>query len=330
MRVLVTGGMGFIGSNFIQYMLSHYPSYDVINLDSLTYAGNEANMTDYEQLARYRFVHADITDSNAVDQVMSSNIDAVVHFAAESHVDRSIRNPRAFLETNIQGTHQLLESAKRYKVNRFVLVSTDEVYGSLGASGYFTEHSNLAPNSPYAASKASADLMARAYFKTYHYPVIISRCSNNYGPFQFPEKLIPLTIIRALENKSIPIYGDGENVRDWLFVQDHCSALDRILHHGIAGEVYNIGGNNEYSNLDIVRMILSMLGKSESLIQFVQDRPGHDQRYAIDAVKIKEKLGWTPSYDFQRGMKLTLAWYMQNKNWWKPLQHNLNYWNKEE
>lgn len=320
MNVLVTGGMGFIGSNFILRLHRAYPHYRIINLDLLTYAGNPANLEQIRSSPNYRFVHGDIADRAIVDSIMAEGVDAVVHFAAESHVDRSIENPLRFVRTNVTGTLQLLESARKHGVARFVQVSTDEVYGSLGPDGLFTERTPLAPNSPYSASKAGADLLARSYYETYGLPVIITRCSNNYGPRQFPEKLIPLVITRALEDREVPIYGDGLNVRDWLHVDDHCAAVDLALHRGVPGEVYNVGGNNEHTNVDIVRRILAELGKPESLIRFVQDRPGHDRRYAIDASKIRETLGWSPRYRFDEGLKMTIEWYVSNPEWWKRIQ----------
>jgi dTDP-glucose 4,6-dehydratase len=320
MKVLVTGGMGFIGSNFILHLHRAYPHYRIINLDLLTYAGNPANLEEIQSSPNYRFVHGDIADRAIVDSIMAEGVDAVVHFAAESHVDRSIENPLRFVHTNVTGTLQLLESARKHGVARFVQVSTDEVYGSLGPDGLFTERTPLAPNSPYSASKAGADLLARSYYETYGLPVIITRCSNNYGPRQFPEKLIPLVITRALEDREVPIYGDGLNVRDWLHVDDHCAAVDLALHRGVPGEVYNVGGNNERTNVDIVRRILAELGKPESLIRFVQDRPGHDRRYAIDATKIRETLGWSPRYRFDEGLKATIEWYVSNPEWWKRIR----------
>lgn len=318
-RILVTGGMGFIGSNFILHMLDRHPQVQIYNLDLLTYAGNKDNLQEAEHLPNYSFVHGDITDQALVQKVMENGIDAVVHFAAESHVDRSIHDPGRFAVTNVIGTQILLEAARQANIKRFIQISTDEVYGSLGPKGYFTERTPLAPNSPYSASKASSDLLARSYFKTYGFPVIVTRCSNNYGPRQFPEKLIPLIITRALENEKIPVYGDGQNIRDWLFVKDHCQAIDLVLHNGSPGEVYNIGGNNEYTNLEIAQLILAVLGKPATLLEFVADRPGHDRRYAIDANKVKMELGWAPSYKFDSGLAETLEWYMKNMSWWKTI-----------
>lgn len=316
MKLLVTGGMGFIGSNFILYMLERNPHLQVINFDALTYAGNPDNVLEAEGALGYTFIKGDITDRSAVLDAMDG-VDAVVHFAAESHVDRSIQDSRPFVYTNVLGTLTLLDAAKQKNVKRFIHVSTDEVYGSLGPTGLFTEETPLAPNSPYSASKAGSDLLARSYFHTYGFPVIITRCSNNYGPRQFTEKLIPTIITRALEDQSIPVYGDGLNIRDWLYVEDHCSALNAVLERGVPGEVYNIGGNQEKTNVEIVTRILQELGKSESLITYVADRLGHDRRYAIDATKIAKELGWTPSYDLNSGLRQTLAWYRDHVNWWK-------------
>lgn len=320
MRVLITGGAGFIGSNFIKYMLTNHPEYFVTNLDALTYAGNLDSLWDAESNSHYQFLRTDIQDASAVDEIMRQGIDAVVNFAAESHVDRSILDPQSFTRTNVLGTHVLLEAARRAGVKKFVQVSTDEVYGTLGSTGYFTEDSPLLPNSPYSASKAGADCIVRAYHETYDMNVNITRCSNNYGPYQFPEKLIPLMVIHALSNKPLPVYGDGQNIRDWLHVEDHCRAIDLVLHNGRPGEVYNVGGHNERTNLEIVRLILSELGKPESLIQFVKDRLGHDHRYAIDASKIRNELGWTPRYTFEEGMRDTIRWYVDHQDWWKNVQ----------
>jgi dTDP-glucose 4,6-dehydratase len=313
--LMVTGGMGFIGSNFILYMLNKYPGMRLINLDALTYAGHPANLAAVENHPNYRFVHGDIRDSVRVTELLGEGVDAVVHFAAESHVDRSIQDPSVFVRTNVEGTLTLLEGARKAGVRRFVHISTDEVYGTLGPTGFFTETTSLAPNSPYSASKASSDLLCRAYFETYGLPVIVTRCSNNYGPRQFPEKLIPKTILHALSDQPIPIYGDGRNVRDWLYVDDHAAAVDAALRRGKPGEVYNIGGHNEYTNTEIVRRILAELGKPESLMQYVQDRLGHDRRYAIDPSKTRRVLGWRPAYDFDRGIRETVRWYVDNMEW---------------
>jgi dTDP-glucose 4,6-dehydratase len=320
MNLLVTGGAGFIGSNFVRYVLEKYPEYRVINLDKLTYAGNLENLTGIDNDPRYAFEKGDICDKSRVQLCVTRyEIDAIVNFAAESHVDRSILGASEFVQTNIVGTNVLLEVAKELKLNRFIQVSTDEVYGSLGSKGLFTEETPLHPNSPYSASKASADMLALAYLHTFGLPVIVTRCSNNYGPYQFPEKLIPLMIANALNDKPLPVYGDGMNVRDWLHVKDHCLAIDTVLHKGRIGEVYNIGGNNEKANIDIVKLILKNLEKPESLIMYVKDRPGHDRRYAIDSSKIKKELGWQPLYTFENGIEETIQWYVNNQKWWKRI-----------
>jgi dTDP-glucose 4,6-dehydratase len=320
MNLLVTGGAGFIGSNFIRYILEKYPEYRVINLDKLTYAGNLENLTGVDKEPRYAFEKGDICDKTRVQMcVVRYEIDAIVHFAAESHVDRSILGASEFIQTNIVGTNILLEVAKEMKIKRLLQVSTDEVYGSLGTTGLFTEETPLHPNSPYSASKASADMLALAYQHTFGVPIIITRCSNNYGPYQFPEKLIPLMIANALNDKPLPVYGDGMNVRDWLHVKDHCSAIDTVLHRGCIGEVYNIGGNNEKANIEIVKLILKNLNKPESLITYVKDRPGHDRRYAIDSNKIQSEFGWKPTYTFERGIAKTIKWYVDNTQWWKRI-----------
>lgn len=314
-KLLVTGGAGFIGSNFIKYMLDKYSEYKIINLDLLTYAGNLENLAKVENNSNYTFIKGDICDSNLVNQLVSDGINYIINFAAESHVDRSIEDPSVFIRTNVLGTQTLLDAALKHKIDKYVQISTDEVYGSLGESGYFTEETPLAPNSPYSASKAGADMLVRAYHETFNLPVNITRCSNNYGPYQFPEKLIPLIIANAQEDKEIPVYGDGLNIRDWLHVKDHCCAIDTVLHHGKIGAVYNIGGNNEKKNIEIVKAILASLNKPESLIKYIKDRPGHDRRYAIDATKIKRELGWEPSYSFTRGINETIQWYLDNKKW---------------
>lgn len=319
MRLLVTGGCGFIGSNFIRYMLSKYP-YAIINLDKLTYAGNLENLRDIESDPRYTFVKGDIASKEDLREVFDLGIDSVVNFAAESHVDRSILDPDAFIQTNISGAFNLLEEARKRGVQRFIQISTDEVYGSLGKEGKFTEDTPLAPNSPYSASKTAADMLAMAYFKTYGTPVLITRCSNNYGPYQFPEKLIPLIITNALEDKVLPVYGDGMNVRDWIHVIDHAIAIDTVLHKGEIGNVYNIGGENERANIEIVKVILAILGKPESLIQYVTDRPGHDRRYAIDSTKIKKDLAYATTTDFTKGLENTVKWYLDNRDWWERIK----------
>ncbi len=322
MNILVTGGCGFIGSNFVRYMLEEHPEHSVINLDKLTYAGNLENLADVAGNSRYTFIKADICDRSAVDAVVKKfSVEAIINFAAESHVDRSIVGPSIFIETNIGGTNVLLDVAKESGIQRFVQISTDEVYGSLGPTGKFREDSQLHPNSPYSASKAAADLLALAYYHTFGLPVIITRCSNNYGPYQFPEKLIPLMIANALENKQLPVYGDGLNIRDWLYVRDHCTAIDLVLMKGKVGEVYNIGGENEWKNIDIVRLLLKIIEKSDSLITFVKDRLGHDRRYAIDASKIMNELGWKPIVTFEEGLAKTIKWYMHNKSWWRRIMN---------
>lgn len=320
MNLLVTGGAGFIGSNFILYMMQQHPNYQIINMDALTYAGNLENLKSVQDQPNYSFVQADIADKPAVDAIFQQGIDVVVNFAAESHVDRSILEPEIFVNTNVMGTQVLLDAAKKYGVTKFVQVSTDEVYGSLGETGLFSETTPLAPNSPYSASKAGGDLLVRAYHETFGLPVNITRCSNNYGPYQFPEKLIPLIISRALNDESLPVYGDGLNIRDWLYVEDHCSAIDLVIHQGKLGEVYNIGGNNERTNVHIVKTILNELGKPESLITYVEDRPGHDRRYGIDPTKIMNELGWKPKHNFETGIKETIQWYLSNKEWWTRIQ----------
>jgi len=314
MKLLVTGGAGFIGSCFIRHILNKYPDYKVLNLDLLTYAGNLENLKDVKNNPNYTFVHGDICDKKLVRGLLSQ-VDCCLNFAAESHVDRSITDPDVFINTNILGTHNLLNTAKELKLSRFVQVSTDEVYGTLGSTGYFTEETPIAPNSPYSASKASADMIVRSYFETFKQPVLITRCSNNYGPYQFPEKLIPLFISNILRDKQVPVYGDGMNVRDWLYVYDHCSAIDAVLHKGKEGEVYNIGGNNEKPNIEITKLLLKELGKPETLIKYVKDRLGHDRRYAIDSSKIQNELGWSPSVTFEEGIKHTIQWYLNNQQW---------------
>lgn len=315
MKILITGGAGFIGSNFVQYMIGRYPDYHIINVDALTYAGNLDNLSLVQEHRNYRFVQANITDRSALEPLFQEEIDAVINFAAESHVDRSIAQPDIFVRTNVLGTQILLDLSREVGIRKFVQVSTDEVYGTLGADGLFKEETPLAPNSPYSASKAGADFLVRAYHETFGLPVNITRCSNNYGPYQFPEKLIPLMIMNALKDKPLPVYGDGLNVRDWLYVEDHCSAIDLVLHHGQVGEVYNIGGNNERSNLQVVKTILDELNKPESLITFVEDRLGHDRRYAINADKIRSELGWKPKYEYESGMKETICWYLNHLDW---------------
>lgn len=329
-RVLVTGGAGFIGSNFLQYILEDHLDIQVVNLDLLTYAGNLENLKKCAKDPRYHFVQGDVRDRTILDHLFREyRFDTVVHFAAESHVDRSITDPEVFLTTNVLGTQALLDTAKAFwklepadKYSRgyregvkFLQISTDEVYGALSADGMFSETTPLAPNSPYSASKASADLLVLAYHRTYGLPVNITRCSNNYGPYQFPEKLIPLMICRAAADHPLPVYGDGLQIRDWLHVSDHCAAIEAVLERGVAGEVYNVGGHSEKTNLEIVRLILQEMGKPETLISYVRDRPGHDRRYAVDNTKITTKLGWKPEYSFEIGMKETIHWYLNNPEW---------------
>jgi len=314
--LLITGGAGFIGSNLVHYILGHAPDTRVVNLDALTYAGNLANLTDAEKNPRYCFVHGDIRDAGLLGRVMTEHrIDAVIHLAAESHVDRSITGPGVFVETNVGGTLNLLRAARESNVGRFLQVGTDEVYGSLGPTGKFTETTPLDPHSPYSASKAAADHLVSAWWHTYQFPTLITRCSNNYGPFQFPEKMLPLMINNARQSKPLPVYGDGLNVRDWLHVGDHCSALWTVLTRGRPGEVYNVGGNNEKTNLEVVRAVLALMGKPESLITYVKDRPGHDRRYAIDASKMMNELGWKPSVTFETGLRMTVEWYRDHQAW---------------
>ena len=334
MNILVTGGAGFIGSNFIYYMLKKHPSYRIVCIDALTYAGNLETLKNAMEKPNFRFFKGDITDRKAVYALFEEEkFDAVVNFAAESHVDRSIEEPEVFLKTNILGTQVLLDAAKKYGNIRYHQVSTDEVYGDLPLDRpdlFFTEETPIHTSSPYSASKASADLLVMAYYRTYGVPVTISRCSNNYGPYHFPEKLIPLMLINALEGKSLPVYGEGLNVRDWLYVEDHCKAIDLILHKGRIGEVYNVGGHNEKANIEVVREILRILGKDESLIRYVKDRPGHDMRYAIDPTKIQNELGWYPETSFNDGLRLTINWYLANTDWWQNIVNGeyMNYYEK--
>lgn len=323
MKILVTGAAGFIGSNFVFYMLEQYPEDEIVAYDALTYAGNLATLESVISNDRFRFIKGDIADREAVDEMFSEeHFDVVVNFAAESHVDRSIEDPGIFLKTNILGTQVLMDASRKYNISRFHQVGTDEVYGDLPLDRpdlFFTEDMPITASSPYSASKASADLLVMAYHRTYGLPVTISRCSNNYGPYQFPEKLIPLIIARALADKSLPVYGTGENVRDWLYVDDHCKAIDMIIREGKEGEVYNIGGHNEKTNLEVVKTILKHLGKSEGLIEFVGDRKGHDLRYAIDPEKISRELGWLPTTPFDEGIQDTINWYLNNKEWWEDI-----------
>jgi dTDP-glucose 4,6-dehydratase len=337
--ILVTGGAGFIGSNFVLHMVAKYPHYKIINLDVLTYAGNLDNLKSIEGNKNHVFIKGDICDSELLNKIFEDyQPDSVVNFAAESHVDRSILDPQVFLKTNILGTQTLLDVCKKFwsskSGTKYVQVSTDEVYGSLGETGYFEETTPLAPNSPYSASKASADMFVRAYHETFGLNTSITRCSNNYGPFQFPEKLIPLMISNALEDKELPVYGDGMNVRDWLYVEDHCIAIDSVLHSGLPGEVYNVGGHNEKANIDIVKLILEEIGKPESLIKHVEDRLGHDKRYAIDPTKMKDDLGWEPTIMFEKGIRMTIRWYLDNKDWLDRVNNGeyqeQNFYNSQE
>lgn len=313
--VLVTGGCGFIGSNFVRYLLANEPEVSVVNFDCLTYAGNPGNLADVESDPRYRFVRADITDRQAVRETVREGVQAIFHFAAESHVDRSIHDSGPFVRTNVLGTQVLLDAAREFAVERYIQISTDEVYGSLGDTGYFTEESPLAPNSPYAASKAAADLLVRSYIHTFGLPAIITRCSNNYGPYQFPEKIIPLFIMNLLRDEPVPVYGDGLNVRDWIHVRDHCAAIDLVWRRGRVGEVYNIGGRCERTNLQLTHALLDAVGKPKSMIRFVKDRPGHDRRYAIDSSKVEKELGWKTTIAFEDGLRETVCWYREHAAW---------------
>ncbi len=319
LKLLVTGGAGFIGSHFIHYLLQRHPRWEITNLDKLTYAGNLDNLKHVEDEPRYTFIKGDIADRELVDRLLSQSFDTIVNFAAESHVDRSILDASPFVETNVKGTQILLEGARKFRIERFIQVSTDEVYGST-EKGSFSELSPLCPSSPYAASKACADLLCLAYWKTYHTPIIITRCSNNLGPYQFPEKLVPLVITNALEDKPIPVYGDGLNVRDWIFVIDHCRALDVIIQTGDLGEIYNIGGGNEKTNLELIYKLLELSDKPKSLLQFVTDRAGHDRRYALDIAKITKELGWKPAYSFEEALSATVDWYLKNESWWQQIK----------
>ena len=318
MRLLVTGGAGFIGSNFIRHIIKKYPQYKIINLDKLTYAGNLDNLKEIESNSNYTFVKGDICDRKIVDE-LSKDVEAIVNFAAQSHVDRSIIDASDFLRTNIDGTYNLLEATKRHNISRFIQISTDEVYGSI-EKGSFKETSPLSPSSPYAASKAAADMVVHSYRVTFNLPTIVARSTNNFGPYQYPEKIIPLFITNALEDKPVPLYGDGMNVRDWLYVIDNCEAIDLILHKGKEGKIYNIGGGNELRNIDLTRIVLKILGKPESLIQPVKDRPGHDRRYSLDCSKIERELDWTSRFDFEKALEETVKWYVDNQWWWKKIK----------
>ncbi|MBQ8460259.1 dTDP-glucose 4,6-dehydratase [bacterium] len=318
--ILVTGGAGFIGSCFIRHELKKHPDYKIINLDALTYCGNIENLKDVEHNKNYTFIHGNICDKNLVRDLIKES-DYIINFAAESHVDNSIKNPEIFIETNVKGTLNLLQASKELGIERFLQISTDEVYGTLGENGYFYETTPLAPNSPYSASKASADMLVRAYRETYGLPTLNTRCSNNYGPYQYPEKLIPFFISKILKGEKVPVYGDGLNVRDWLYVYDHCEAIDVVLHQGKIGEVYNIGGHNEKTNIEITRIILDAMGKDENSIEYVKDRLGHDKRYAISNDKITKELDWKPSITFEKGIKITIDWYLNNQNWIKSIEN---------
>jgi dTDP-glucose 4,6-dehydratase len=329
MRILVTGGAGFIGSNFIRYILKNYPHYQIVNLDKLTYAGNLDNLSDIESNPNYKFIKGDICDQKSAEEIFSDNIDVILNFAAETHVDRSLYDPKSFVQTNITGTQVLLEASLKFKLQRFIQISTDEVYGSI-EEGNFTEESHLLPNSPYSASKAGADLLVRSYFKTFKLPALITRSSNNYGHYQFPEKLIPLFITNALEDRELPIYGDGLYIRDWIYVEDNCRGIDLVLRKGKEGEIYNLGGGAEKTNLEITHLILKYLGKPESLIKHVKDRPAHDRRYATDCTKAEKELGFKPKVRLEEGLKKTVEWYLNNKNWWEKIKSGeyLKYYEK--
>ncbi len=332
MNVLVTGGCGFIGSNLVRLLLAERPGWRVVNLDKLTYAGNAENLADLQGNPHYRFVRGDICNGELVAELLrSERIDAVMHLAAESHVDRSILAPSVFIDTNVRGTQVLLEAAREFGLKRFLHVSTDEVYGSLGPTGFFTEETPIAPSSPYSASKAASDLLALAYAHTFKLPVVVTRCSNNYGPYQFPEKLIPLMIANALRDRPLPVYGDGMNVRDWIHVDDHCRGLLAALERGKPGEVYNFGASSERHNIDIVKQVLRLLAKPESLIQYVKDRPGHDRRYAIDSTKARRELGWAPLKKFEEALGETVRWYVANRTWWERVLSGeyLKYYEKQ-
>jgi dTDP-glucose 4,6-dehydratase len=320
MKVLVTGGCGFIGSNFIRHLLRRSDDYQVVNLDALTYAGNPSNLIDLWENPRYTFVQGDICDLPLVERVMTAGVDAIVHMAAESHVDRSILDPTSFVRTNVLGTQTLLEAGRKASVARFLHVSTDEVYGSLDAVGRFTEQSPLTPSSPYAASKAAADLLVLSYVRTYGVPAMITRASNNYGPYQFPEKVIPLFVTNALEWRELPIYGDGQHVRNWLFVEDHCEGLVRVLQAGRVGEIYNIGGGQECTNLELARLLVRAVGVPEAMIRFVKDRPAHDRRYALSSEKMAAELGWQAQVTMEEGLARTVAWYRKHVSWWRKLK----------
>jgi len=322
--ILVTGGAGFIGSNFIHYMVKKYPEYNIINLDKLTYAGNLENLKSIEDKPNYKFIRGDIADIKIVGEIFSGNkIDAVVNFAAESHVDRSIDNPGVFIQTDVYGTFVLLEAVKNHKTRLFFQISTDEVYGSI-LNGSFKENDPLLPNSPYSASKAGAEMLVRSFYKTYKTPVVITRTSNNFGPYQFPEKVIPLFVTNLIDDIKVPLYGDGLNVRDWLYVEDNCKAIDIVLHKGKIGEIYNVGAGNEKPNIWITKKLIELTGKSESMIEPVADRLGHDRRYSIDCSKIEKEFDWVPEYDFEEALSKTVSWYINNEEWWRPLKAKIS------
>lgn len=322
MKLLITGGAGFMGSNFIHYILKKYKDYEIVNLDKLTYSGNLDNLKDLEANPNYRFVKGDICDESLVDE-LAKEVDVIINYAAETHVDRSILDPSAFVRTDVLGTHNLLEKAKKYQHKRFIQISTDEVFGSI-TEGEFNETSPFMPNSPYAASKAGADLLCRSYVETYSMPVIVTHSCNFYGPYHYPEKFIPLSIVNLLQNKKIPLYGDGLNVREWIYTEDHCSAIDFILHEGKEGEVYNISTEKEKRNIDVIKLLLEIMGETEEKIEYVKDRPGHDRRYALDASKLRN-LGWEPKYSFEEGLKKTLEWFKDNKWWWEKIIKSQEY-----
>lgn len=319
-NILVTGGAGFIGSNFLHFMVNKYPDYRFINLDLLTYAGNLENLIAIERRSNYKFVQGDITDQNLVDKLVKEKIDCIVNFAAETHVDRSIHDPQKFMQTNVLGTQILLEAAKKHQVKKYIQISTDEVYGSLNSTGCFTEETPLAPNNPYSASKAGADHLVRAYYQTFGLPINITRCSNNYGPYQFPEKLIPLFVTNALENKKLPLYGDGRHIRDWIYVEDHCRAIDLVIHQGKNGQIYNIAGDNQLTNYQVTKTILEVLKKPTSLIEYTKDRLGHDRCYALDSQKLQQDLGWRLEESFASGIRKTILWYVQHEDWWRRIK----------
>ncbi len=330
MKILITGGAGFMGSNFVHYILKKYPDYEVVNLDKLTYSGNLDNLRDIENNPNYKFVKGDIIDSEIVDELMK-NVDIVVNYAAETHVDRSIMDPGSFVKTDVLGTYNLLEKARKYNISRFVQISTDEVFGSI-EDGEFVETSPFEPNSPYAASKAGADLLARSYFVTYNTPIIITHSCNFYGPYHYPEKFIPLAIVNLLQGKKVPLYGDGKNVREWIYTEDHCRAIDAIVHKGKIGEVYNISTGEEWKNIDVLKEILNILEKDETFIEYVKDRPGHDRRYALDSNKLRNELGWKPENNLSEGIKKTINWFVENEKWWRKIiesQDYKNYYGKQ-